>query len=150
MVSNHIKDIKLKLIELILKIYFTHKYILANEYLNELSNYKIETFKNVILNGSTFEVKSIFELSIKLISTNLAIKKNEDINSKYLKQKLNYENQLKKEKNKSKEYNGKYNLIIKSLNEYSKVLNGLEEGKFNLLVSQSKFLISLDLIKDSI
>jgi hypothetical protein len=128
-VPEKVKNIKLKLVELVLKI--NTIIFNLNDYLTIISNNQMYLLKEIIISKSTLEVKSIFEMCIKIISTNLSINYSETLTIKYFKQNLNFEKQLKKKENESKEYKEKYNLLIKSLEEKSKELNTLIKIKKN-------------------
>ena len=129
--ETHIKDIKLKLVDLVLKIYLIQKYESLNSYLNKITNNKIECLKEIILKSSTNETKLIFDICLKILILCLSITKNEI--SVYPLYKVNIERikYLKKEKNKTNDYKNKNKELKEELNKKSKELNNLVKIKKN-------------------
>jgi len=128
---NHIKDIKIKLVDLVKKIYLVQKYQNLNDYLNKITNNKIESLQEIILKSSTKETKIIFNLCLKILILSLSLNKNE--NSLYPLYKVNMERIkcLKKEKCKTDNYINKHKELKEELEKYSKELNKLMKIKKN-------------------
>ena len=123
LVRDQIKNIKLKLINLILKIYKKNKFFKLNEYLNQLTENKIDKLENIILNKKALEANLIFKFCIMTISLNLSDYKNKDFKLKLEKENLNYKKQIEKKQSETKEYKKKYSFFIESLEKKSKELN---------------------------
>ena len=147
--SDHIKKITNKLVELIKKLYDMKKMNLLNEYLNKITNNDIKNLDKKILDKSTTNIKSIFDLCLIELSKDLSEIKKEILNGECEKIKTNNIN-IKKETEENKQSHLEVkNELISNSNELNKLLKIKlnNENKFiNLFKTKSNENMQIDLL----
>ena len=149
--KDYVDNIKLKLINLIKKIYLTEKCNTLNNYIKLMVNNDINNLKSIILEKSVSETNIFFNFCVKYASCDI-FKNNVVLsNDILLKTTINGIIMIEKEKNKTNDYKNNYNNIINELKVQSNNLNKLIKEKnknelMNLFKTKSGDYIQISIL----